>query len=110
MSPEIRINGKLVADVPDETGWHQALDGTPLHVDVDLIDACRKRQVINLTGSSVGGSRIVGLTLEGKGSSNKTRKGGDGKEPTLEVALHYRPVRVSYSPRISVPILVLTGM
>lgn len=110
MSPEVKINGRLVADVPDETGWHQALDGTPLYVDVSLIEAKGNRQILGLNGLSVGGVRVVGLTQEGKGNSGNSKKGGDGKEPALDIALHDRPIRVSYSPRIGEPILVVTGM
>lgn len=108
MSPEIRNNGKLIADVPDNTGWYRALDGTLLNVDLDLIDVHKKTQIIKITGSSVGGLRVVGLTLEGKGNSDNSRKGGDGKEPTLEVTLRDRPIRVTYAPRVGDPIPVVT--
>lgn len=100
MSPEIRVNGKLVASVPDKTGLHQALDGTPLYVDLDKIDAYQKRQPIIVEGSSVGGRRIVGLTLEGRGNAANRKRGGDGKQPNLEVTLHDRPIRISYSDKI----------
>lgn len=100
MSPEIRINGQLIADVPDETGWHQALDRSPLYVNVDRIEASNDRQILGLEGSSVGGQRIVGLTQEGKGNSNNLKRGGDGKEPTLDVILHDRPIRVTHGHRV----------
>lgn len=100
MSPEIRINGKIIADVPDDTGWHQARNGTPLYVDTDLINADEEKQIIKLIGSSVGGARIVGLTLDGRGDSRKTKKGGDAQSPDLEVTLWDRPIRVTYSPRV----------
>lgn len=98
MSPEIYIDNKLVADVPDETGLHQALDGSPLYVDVNGIDANSGRQILKIEGPAIGGKRIVGLTLEGKGNSNNSKKGGDGKSPTLEVILHERPIRITYKP------------
>lgn len=98
MSPEIRKNGLLIADVPDENGLYQALDGSPLWVDLHGIDAGKRKQEVILEGPAIGGLRIVGLTLEGKGNSRNTKKGGDGKEPTLDVTLHYRPIRVTYSP------------
>ncbi|MDO8638869.1 MAG: hypothetical protein Q7R43_04805 [Candidatus Daviesbacteria bacterium] len=97
MSPEIRIDGKLVADVPDETGLYRMLDGRPLYVDVSGIEARNSKQVLILGGVAVGGRRLIGLTQEGKGSSSKTNKGGDGKSPTLEITLHDRPIRISYS-------------
>lgn len=98
MSPEIRKDGKLVADVPDETGLYRMLDGRPLYVDLNGIEARNRKQVLVLGGVAVGGRRLIGLTQAGKGSSSKTNKGGDGKSPTLEVTLHDRPIRISYSP------------
>lgn len=103
MSPEIRINGKLVADVPDETGLHQMLDGSPLYVDVNGIEARNDKQIMILEGPNIGGRRIVGLTQEGKGSTANPKKGGDRKDPPLEVMLHGRPIRVSYHDRKWVP-------
>ena len=97
MCPEIRINGKPIADVPDETGWHQALDGSPLYVNVDRIEASNGRQILGLEGFSVGGQRIVGLTQEGKGNSDNLKKGGDKKEPVLDVSLHHSPIRRTYT-------------
>ena len=97
MSPEIRIDGKLVADVPDQSGLHQALDGSPLWIDVSGIEASNRKQIIVLDGLVIGGKRIIGLTQEGKGNSNNSKKGGDRKSPTLEVTLHERPIRVTYS-------------
>lgn len=95
MSPEIRINGLLVARVPDETGLYRALDGSPLRVDSSGINARRDHQSLILEGPAVGGLRIIGLTLEGKGYSSD-RKRGDDKLPILEVLLGDRPIRVSY--------------
>lgn len=97
MSPEISIYGKVVANVPDETGLYQMLDGSPLHVDVSRIEVRNDKQILVLEGSAIGGRRVVGLTQEGKGSTSKTKKGGDGKQPPIEVTLHDRPIRVSYS-------------
>lgn len=98
MSPQIRINGELVADVPDETGLYQALDGNTLWIDLSGIEARNSRQTVILEGSTIGGQRIVGLTHEGKGNSSD-RKRGDDKEPTLEVILQDRPIRVSYQDK-----------
>ena len=100
MSPEIRKDGRIVADVPDETGLYQALDGSPLYVDVSGIDARNGKQLLRVEGLVIGGKRIVGLTQEGKGNSNNSKKGGDGKSPALEVTLHDRPIRVRYSRRV----------
>ncbi len=109
MSPEIRIKGKIIADVPDDTGWHRARDGTPLYINTDSINADGEWQLIQLMGSSVGGIRMVGLTLDGRGESGKTNKGSDGKTPNLEVTLHDRPIRVTYNPRVWVNDEHLTG-
>ncbi len=98
MSPEIKVNGEIIADVPDETGIYLARDLTPLYVDVDQIDARKERQVVKVVGSRVKGVRLVGLTLDGKGSSANTKKGGDGRESLIEVTLHDRPIRVTYTP------------
>lgn len=100
MSPEIRVNGQLVADVPDETGLYKALDGSPLYVDVARIEARSAKQRLLIEGRSVGGSRVIGLTQEGKGSTDKVKKGGDGREPSVSATLHDRPVRISYRDRI----------
>ncbi len=99
MSPEIRVNKNLIASVPDETGIYQTLSGKRLYVDVDGINANNRKQIVILEAEEIGGKRVVGLTLEGRGSSRNTRKGGDKKEPTLDVILHDRPIRVTYSPR-----------
>lgn len=98
MAPEIYINNKLMADVPDETGLHQALDGSPLYVDVSGIEARNSRQTITLEGPIVGGKRLIGLTQEGLGDS-ANRKRGDGKLPHITVALLNRPIRVSYKDK-----------
>lgn len=99
MCPEIRVEGKLIADVPDETGMHQTLNGKPLYVNVDGIDANRQKQEIILSSKEIGGRRILGLTLEGIGSSSD-RKRGDGKLPQISVTLLSRPIRVTYSPLV----------
>jgi hypothetical protein len=96
MSPEIRINEELVANVPDDYGAYIAIDGTSLLVDSRQLDARGEIQRLILEGPAVGGRRIVGLTLEGKGNSGNIKKGGDGQEPTLDVTLLNRPIRVSY--------------
>lgn len=96
MSPEIMINGKLVADVPDKTGSYQMLDGSPLYVDVSRIEARNSRQVIVLDGPVIGGRRVIGLSQEGKGDTNNPKRKGDRKDPALAVILHDRPIRISY--------------
>ncbi len=100
MSPDIYVEGRLIASVPDKTGLHEALDGSPLYVDVDRLDADQKRQLLIVEGPVVDGRRTIGLTLEGKGSTNKLKKGGDGEEPVIDAVLHDRPIRVTYSPKI----------
>ncbi len=100
MSPEIRVEGWLLADIPDVTGWHLTNEGTLLHINLDGIDADGNRQLAIINSIETGGPRVVGLTQEGRGSSTSLKKGGDGKEPVVEVILHDRPIRVTYSPRI----------
>ncbi|MBI4036356.1 hypothetical protein HY386_00565 [Candidatus Daviesbacteria bacterium] len=102
MSPEIRINGQLVADVPDETGPYHMLDGSPLYVDVSGIEARQNRQILVVESPAVGGRRVIGLTQEGKGATDKLRKGGDGKQPILAVTLCERPIRISYWDKVYV--------
>lgn len=95
MSPEIRRNGELVANIPDETGLYQAIDGSPLWLDTSGIEAENRRQVLIIEGLAVGGQRVLGLTQEGIGRSDDPKR-GDRKEPSLEVKLNDRPIRVSY--------------
>lgn len=102
MSPEIKIYGQIVANVPDETGLYQMLDGSPLHVDVSNIEARNGKQVLLLEGPAIGGRRVIGLTQEGKGGTSKIKKGGDGQSPVLEATLHNRPIRVTYSREMRV--------
>lgn len=96
MSPIIRINGEIIADIPDESGLHQTATGNPLVVDLSGIEARNKRQIVVLESPDIGGRRVVGLTQEGRGRSDMMKKGGDGREPAIEVVLHDRPIRVSY--------------
>lgn len=100
MSPEITIYGQVIANVPDITGLYQMLDGSPLHVDVTNIEARNTKQVLLLEGPAIGGKRVIGLTQEGKGGTSNTKKGGDGKQPSIEVSLNDRPIRVSYSRHV----------
>ena len=97
MSPDIRIDGRLIASVPDETGCYLTIDGKPLYVNVDGIDAYAKRQRIILEAEEIGGKRELGLTHEGIGNSSTRR--GDKKSPELDVRLLDRPIRVTYSER-----------
>lgn len=98
MSPEIRIDGHLIADTPDETGWHKAINGGDIYIDVDGIGADNLLQ--NLTvispliagrpGSSTErGERIVQLSPSGRGSQELPR----GR--MLKVVLKERPIRES---------------
>lgn len=109
MSPEIRINGKLIADVSDETGNYETLDGNVVMLSMEGIEARNKRQVVGIYIPGVSGVgknrlvRTVGLTQEGKGSSAKIKKGGDGQEPVIDVTLHDRPIRISYRDQVWVP-------
>lgn len=96
MSPEIKINDLLIADVPDETGWHRALNGSPLYVGVDGINVekdSKDHQIMILGSRMFGRERAIGLKLNGKGSSEDTKRGGDGKEPAIQVVLKERPIR-----------------
>ncbi|MEX2007171.1 MAG: hypothetical protein WD992_00135 [Candidatus Levyibacteriota bacterium] len=95
MSPEIRRNGQLIARVPDETGIHTTLNGKPLYINVDLINADANRQLVIVDSQETSGLRILGLTQQGIGSSN--HRGGDKKSPEISVRLLDRPIRVTYS-------------
>ncbi len=113
MSPDIKVNGELVANVPDKTGIYETLDGNLVSLSMDGIEARNKRQVVRILfhGGLVRDEslRVIGLTQEGIGSSANTKKGGDGKEPLVEVTLHDRPIRVTYNPRVWVNDEHLTG-
>lgn len=106
MSPEIRINGALIADVPDETGNYETLDGNVVMLSMEGIEARNKRQVVGIYIPGVSGVgkntlvRTAGLTQEGKGSSANIKRGGDGQEPVIDVTLHDRPIRVSYRDQV----------
>lgn len=100
MSPKIWVGENLVADVIDQTGWHQTLDEKPLYVNVDLIDASKQQQRIILESERIGGIRIIGLNQEGRGNSKSRR--GDKKHPPIRVELQERPIRVTYSPVIGI--------
>lgn len=95
MSPEIRINGLIIAKVPDETGIHHTLKGKLLYVNVDGIDADANNQRIILDAEEIGGRRELRLTCEGIGNSSK--RAGDKKSPEIDVKLLDRPIRVTYS-------------
>jgi len=99
MSPEIRIGKNVVAKVPDETGVHAMLDGTPVYVNVDAIEASNRKQQVIVETEALGGRRTVGLTQEGIGHSNDPKR-GDGKQPEITVLLENRPIRISYTDRL----------
>lgn len=97
MSPEVKANGKVIANVPDETNTYETIAGKPLYVNVDGINADAERQPVIVEGEEVGGRREIGLTLQGIGNSNDRRR-GDKRSPEVEVRLSDRPIRVTYSP------------
>ncbi|GEM_PF-2726107 len=99
MSPRIWRDGDLVADVVDETGMHEMLDGSPLYVNVDGIGAYNDWQPIIVEAKQLGGRRTVGLTQEGKGRSSDPKR-GDGMEPEVHVLLNDRPIRISYRDQV----------
>lgn len=100
MSPEIRKNGELIADVPDDYGAYTDRDGKSLLVDSRQLDARGQVQRYIVEGPAVEGRRVVGLTLEGKGSSDSTKKGGDGQDPVIDIILHNRPIRLTTTERV----------
>ena len=59
MSPEIKANGVVIANVSDESKVYRANDGSQLLVDVSLIDAESKKQILVLEGPSVVGKRRI---------------------------------------------------
>ena len=95
MSPEINVQGNLIAKVPDETGTYQTLRGKELYVNVDGIDASNKKQTVILKGDEIGGERVLGLTHEGIGNSEDPKR-GDQLLPTISISLLAKPIRVSY--------------
>ena len=95
MAPEIWIGKNLIASVLDKTGMHKTVNGKPLYVNVDRINADWDRQKIILEADEIGGRREIGLTKKGKGVSSD-RKLGDGKLPEIVVRLDSRPIRDSY--------------
>ena len=99
MSPEIKANGVVIANVSDESKVYRANDGSQLLVDVSLIDAESKKQILVLEGPSVVGKRRIGLNQEGKGSSGNIKQGGDGQKPLIEAALH-EPIRVTNRDKV----------
>lgn len=99
MSPEIKIGEDVIASVIDETGMHQTVNGNPLYVNVDGIDAYNDWQTLILECEEIGGRRVIGLTQEGLGDS-ADRKRGDGKTPHITVALLDHPIRISYRDKI----------
>lgn len=98
MSPDIRIGKELVASVPDITGIHQMLDGSPLYVNVDGINGNNNRQTIIVEAAAIGGKRVIELTQQGIGTSSHPKR-GDGQEPKISIALSDKPIRISYRDR-----------
>lgn len=98
MSPEIRIQDKLIAKVPDETGIYQTLGGERLYVNVNGINASNKKQIVILEAEEIGGKRMLGLTHEGIGSSNDPKR-GDQRSPIISISLLDKPIRISYKRR-----------
>ncbi len=96
MSPEIKKDGIIIANVPDKTGTYVTINGISLYVNTDQIDAHNNKQQIALDCAEIGGKRVIGLTQEGKGKSSDLKR-GDGKLPEIDVVLNDRPIRVSYT-------------
>ena len=100
MSPKIWANGDLVAEDPsDETGMCKMLDGSPLYVNSDGIEASNQHQEIIIEAEQLGGRRTIGLTQEGIGRSSDLKR-GDGKEPEILILLNDRPIRISYRDQV----------
>lgn len=99
MSPEIRKNGVLIANLPDQSGVYDTSIGT-LTLDLEGIDAHRgapyemKMSADWLRGrvgsSTESGLRVVSLSASGKG--RVTIRGHE----VLEVALKDVPIRRGY--------------
>jgi hypothetical protein len=99
MSPEIRVNNNLIANVPDKTGTYKTSNGGTMNVNVDQIDADAKKQIITLESDEIGGKRVLGLTHQGIGNS-MDRKRGDKKDPEISVSLLNKPVRITHNDRV----------
>ena len=100
MSPKIWANGNLVANIiSDDTGRREMLDGSPVDINTDQIEATRDKQIIIVTSDQLGGRRVIGLTQEGRGSSSDPKR-GDGLEPELHVLLSDSPIRISYRDQV----------
>ena len=68
MSPRLRIDNQIIADVPDTTGHHIALDGTTIFVDTGSIDVeSRRRELV------VQAPQLVGKALETRRTQDGTR-------------------------------------
>ncbi len=98
MSPEIRIDGQLIADTPDETGWHKTITGGDIYIDVDGIGAANLIQNLTIIspliagrpgGNNERGERVVQLGPSGRGSQELP------KGRMLKVILKERPIRKS---------------
>lgn len=105
MSPEITIDDKLIADVPDKNGLWDTRDGGKVLVNVDGIDPMRNgEQTINVQRLGEGGKwigmpmRKIGFTQDGEGTA-KIKKGGDGLEPVIKAKLH-EPIRIAEQQRV----------
>lgn len=108
MCPEIYIDKKLIADVPDKTGHYKTLDGKPLYVNVDGIHSENSVQTViveaeELAGrpraKSANGRREIQLSQVGIGMqqlrSPHPEKGIAG--PVMKVVLKNQPI--SWSSR-----------
>lgn len=96
MSPEIRIDKELLADVPDRTGWFETVEGDSLFVDVNGINARNRVQTLILQTRRLEGHeerrpplvrRVIELNPDGRGKQVLPH----GR--TLTVMLHHRPIR-----------------
>jgi hypothetical protein len=89
MSPEIRINGELFADVPDQTGVYQTLKGKCLYVNVDGIHPLNEVQQILIHSDELRGKRKIQLSPGGRGRQQLR------DDQQIEVTLRERPIRRS---------------
>lgn len=103
MCPEVYINEKLIADVPDKSGQYTTVEGKPIYVNVDGIHSDNSAQTIiveaeELAGRpgsrSENGRREIQLSQVGVGKqqlrSPQPEKGIIG--PMMKVVLKDRPI------------------
>lgn len=81
MSPELRINGKLIADLPDETGYYRTPVGE-IYINVENICGHKETDEIELRGEIIKGKtgratdngiRTIQLSEKGVGSQQLSK-------------------------------------